>query len=142
MGGGRGYHKNPPFLWGRGWEHVCRLWLKITFLKLWHCQIICYLFAGFKAIVLCSVHSIWFVKYVFSNKIWFVKTSTRIMKYEPRVGKSTLGPKINFRTMSRGRGKGWTGILNTWSGMSFIKTYAKPTLRTRHFKWKMSFDSG
>ena len=37
-------------------------------MKLWHCQIIWYLFAGFKAIILCSVHSRWFVKYVFLLK--------------------------------------------------------------------------
>ena len=57
-------------------------------LKLWHCQIIWYLFANFKIIILCSVCSIRFVKYVLSTKIWFVKTSTRILKYESWVIKS------------------------------------------------------
>ena len=42
-----------------------------------------YFFEGFKTIIFYSVHSIRFVKYVFSVKIWFVKTSTRIVKYEP-----------------------------------------------------------
>ena len=37
---------------------------------------------------MCSVHSIWFVKYVHSAKIWFMKTSSRIMKYETWVVKS------------------------------------------------------
>ena len=34
-----------------------------------------YLFAGLKTITLCSVCFIWFVKNVFSAKIWFVNTS-------------------------------------------------------------------
>ena len=37
---------------------------------------------------MCSVHSIQFVKLTFPAKIWFVKTSTRIMKYKSRVLKS------------------------------------------------------
>ena len=41
-----------------------------------------------KAIILYSVHSISFVKYVFSPMIRFMKTSTRIMKYESQVVKS------------------------------------------------------
>ena len=46
------------------------------------------IFACFKAIIiLCSVHSIWFVKLVFSAKIWFVKTLTRIMRYQSQVAK-------------------------------------------------------
>ena len=52
------------------------------------CQITCYLFAGLKPIFLYSVYSIWFVKYVFSAEIWFVKTLTRIVKYKSRVVKS------------------------------------------------------
>ena len=43
-----------------------------------------------KTIILCSVSSIWFVKYVFFAKIWFLKTSTRIVKYESRVVKANL----------------------------------------------------
>ena len=31
------------------------------------------LIAGCKTVVLCSGHSIWFVKYVLSTKMWFVK---------------------------------------------------------------------
>ena len=58
------------------------------FLKLQHCQIIWYLFAGLKIIILCSVDFIWFVKHVFSAERWFVETSNRIMKYESRVVKS------------------------------------------------------
>ena len=41
-----------------------------------------------KTVIVCSVHSMGFVKFVFSTKIWFVKTSTRIVKYESRVVKS------------------------------------------------------
>ena len=58
------------------------------FLKLWHCQIIWYIFVGFKTIMLFSVHCIRFMKWVFSVKIWFLKTSTRIMKYKSWVVKS------------------------------------------------------
>ena len=58
------------------------------FLKLWHCQTIWYLLAGFTITILCSVHSMWFVKYVFFAKIWFMKTSTRIVKTKSRVIKS------------------------------------------------------
>ena len=42
-----------------------------VFLKLCHCQIIWYLFAGFKAMILCSVHSIWFVKcFLLNYDLW------------------------------------------------------------------------
>ena len=43
-------------------------------------QIIRYLSAGFKTIILCYVQSIWFGKYAFSAELWFVKTSTRVVK--------------------------------------------------------------
>ena len=43
---------------------------------------------SFKTIIVCSVHSIRFVKYKSFAEIWFVKTSTRIVKYESRVVKS------------------------------------------------------
>ena len=56
--------------------------------EIWQCRVICYFFVGFKIIMLSSAHSIWFVKYVFLAKTWFVKTSTRIVKYESRVVKS------------------------------------------------------
>ena len=51
-----------------------------------------YLLAGFKTIIFCFVHSIRFVKYVLSAKIWFVKALTRIVKYESRVVK--LNPAV------------------------------------------------
>ena len=72
------------------------------FSKLWHYRIIWYLFAGFKTVILCSVHSIWFVKYVLAAKMWFVKTSFRIMKYESQDVKSNPKhcPKI-YHTYSR-----------------------------------------
>ena len=38
------------------------------FLKLWHCRIIWYLFVSFKTIILCSVHSVRFVKMCFLLK--------------------------------------------------------------------------
>ena len=41
-------------------------------LKLWHCRIIWYLCAGLKTIILCSVFSMWFVKYAFSSRINYV----------------------------------------------------------------------
>ena len=49
-------------------------WWKLSirmFLKLRNCQIIWYLFPGFTTIILCSVHSIWFIKYLLSAKKWF-----------------------------------------------------------------------
>ena len=71
------------------WKMLQIIIIIITvFLKLWYCQIIWYLFAGFKVIILCSFHSIWFVKYVFSAKLRFVKPSTRLVKYKSRVLKS------------------------------------------------------
>ena len=62
-------------------------------LKLWHFQVIWHLFAGFKTVILCSAHSIWFTKCVLFGKVWFVETSTRIMKYEPQVVK--LNPDLS-----------------------------------------------
>ena len=38
--------------------------------------------------ILCCLHSMQFVKCVFSAKIWLVKISTRIVKYKSRVVKS------------------------------------------------------
>ena len=49
-------------------------------------QIIWYLRAGFKNVILFSEHATWFIKCVF-YKIWLV-TSTRIMKYKSWVVKS------------------------------------------------------
>ena len=43
---------------------------------------------------MCSVHSIQFVKLAFPAKIWFVKTSTRIVKYKSRVLK--LNPDLKW----------------------------------------------
>ena len=48
------------------------------------------LISSFKTIILCCVHSIWFVKYMFSAEIWFVKTLSWIMKYESQLLKSNL----------------------------------------------------
>ena len=45
------------------------------------------MFADFKTMILCSLHSKQFVKFVISAKIWFMKTSIRPVKYEPRVVK-------------------------------------------------------
>ena len=61
------------------------------FLKLSQCRIILYLPGAFQTIILCSVHSILFVKYVFSAKIWFMKTSTGYMKYKWRIILLVLG---------------------------------------------------
>ena len=60
------------------------------FSKLSQYGIAWFLFAGYlvKDQILCSVYSIWFMKYVFFAKIWFVKTSIKIVKYESRVVKS------------------------------------------------------
>ena len=51
-----------------------------------------------KTIILCSVYSIWFVKYMFSAKIWSMKTSTRIVKYESWVVKSNTDVLVIFET--------------------------------------------
>ena len=42
----------------------------------------------FKAYNLEFYLSVWHEKYLFSAETWFVKTSTRIAKYESRVAKS------------------------------------------------------
>ena len=52
------------------------------FLKLWNFLMIWCLLPDLKTIILCSVHSIWFVEYVLCWNIWFVKALTRIVEYE------------------------------------------------------------
>ena len=49
-----------------------------------------------KAIIQCSSHSAWFVKYVFSAKIWFMKPLTRIMIYESWIVKLKLEDVLHF----------------------------------------------
>ena len=66
------------------WKSVIRM-----FQEIWHCEIFWY--CRFQNHIL--VISLWFVKYEFSTKIWFVKTSTWIVKYESRVVK--LNPAHN-----------------------------------------------
>ena len=61
---------------------------KVMTLPVCYCRIIWFSFASFKTIMLCSVLSIWPVKYEFSAEIWFVTTLTRIVKYESQVAKS------------------------------------------------------
>ena len=86
---------NCPIFWicyfrlGKKWclqnLHSKKEWSStIIFSQLWQCQIIWYLFESFKTIILCSVCSMQFVKYVLPVKIWLVKTLTRIVKYESR----------------------------------------------------------
>ena len=95
---------NCPIFWicyfrlGKKWclqnLHSKKEWSStIIFSQLWQCQIIWYLFESFKTIILCSVCSMQFVKYVLPVKIWLVKTLTRIVKYESRVVKSNPGQK-------------------------------------------------
>ena len=45
------------------------------------------LIVGFKTIILCPLHSKRFVKTFFSAKIWFVKTSTKVVKNESRTSR-------------------------------------------------------
>ena len=62
----------------------------------------------FVFVILCSVHSVWFVNCVFSAKICFVKTSTRIVKYELWVVKSNTECKnleLSFNVK-----KTWTSV--------------------------------
>ena len=49
------------------------------------------------------VHWLWFVKYVFSTKIWFVKTSTWFLKYESRVVKSNPDKFLTFPSSTAAR---------------------------------------
>ena len=59
-------------------------------LKIWHCQLTWltwYLFVCFETMILITVQSMWFGKYVFSANIWFVNTTNRIVKCESRVVK-------------------------------------------------------
>ena len=57
--------------------------------------IIWYLVESFQTITLHSVRSIRFAKYVLSAKIWFVKTSTRIVKYESPIVKSNSDGSVS-----------------------------------------------
>ena len=49
------------------------------------------------------VHWLWFVKYVFSTKIWLVKTSTWFLKYESRVVKSNPDKFLIFPSSTAAR---------------------------------------
>ena len=87
-------------------------------LELWHYRIIWYLFEGFKTVIVCSVHSVRFMKFVFCAKIWFVKTSTRIVKYESHV--ATSNP----------------GFLHNSQGGCWNSTYAWTSERYLYFVWE------
>ena len=68
-------------------QSICltKRWMMMEIIDKSDCQIIWCLFAGLKPIILRSVHSIWFMKYICFAEIWFVKTSTGIVKHESRV---------------------------------------------------------
>ena len=105
------------------------------FLKLWHCQIIWNLFLGLKIIILCFVHTVWFVKYVFFAKIWFVETSVRIVKYESRIVKSnpveSLWIRENIGVIYE---KGWG--LNHWACTSWYRLFLGQSNFTYYtYKW-------
>ena len=70
--------------WRNGW---CWILLIRMFLNLWQCQIIWNLFAGSTTIILClfTVYGSW---NMFFTKIWFLKTSTKIVKHELWVAKT------------------------------------------------------
>ena len=85
--------KLPNFYSIKKWMRYWKL-SRIILLKLWHYQITWHLFAAFKTIIFCSLHSMWFMKYRFSAEIWFVKTSTRVVRFESRVIK--LNSEIYF----------------------------------------------
>ena len=57
--------------------------------------IIWYLVESFGTITLCSVRSLRFADYMLSAKIWFAKTSTRIVKYESRIDKSNSDGSVS-----------------------------------------------
>ena len=68
-------------------QSICltKRWMMMEIIDKSDCQIIWCLFAGLKPIILRSVHTIWFMKYICFAEIWFVKTSTGIVKHESRV---------------------------------------------------------
>ena len=89
------------------------------------CRIIWYQLPGFKTIIVCSVHSIRFVKYVSFAKICFMKTSTRIVKYESRVVKSNPAQTDCISNTCPMREKWWY-LEFFWSVFSLIRTEYRP----------------
>ena len=81
------------------------------------CWIIWSLFPGLKTVMLCSVHYLWFVKYVFSAEIWFVKTSTRVVKYKSQVIK--LNPDDNIQMLHMEDKSGWLIIPKRYNTSRF-----------------------
>ena len=51
-------------------------------LKLWHYQLIWFLVAGLKTIILCSVHSVWFLKHAFTYGPWKFQLESWNMNHE------------------------------------------------------------
>ena len=94
-------------------------------LRLCQCRIIWYQLPGFKTIIVCSVHSIRFVKYVSFAKIWFMKTSTRIVKYESRVVKSNPA-QIDCISSTCPMREKWWYLEIFWSVFSLIRTEYRP----------------
>ena len=45
------------------------------------------LITGFNTRIFCCVHFIWFMNYIFSTKMWFVKTLSWIVKFKSQVVK-------------------------------------------------------
>ena len=89
------------------------------------CRIIWYQLPGFKTIIMCSVHSIRFVKYVSFAKICFMKTSTRIVKYKSRVVKSNPAQTDCISNTCPMREKWWY-LEFFWSVFSLIRTEYRP----------------
>ena len=61
------------------WKSLIRM-----FLKLWHDHIIWYLFPGLRTIILCSVWSLWFVKYTFFLCIYKKKIYKKMNLKNPK----------------------------------------------------------
>ena len=76
---------------------LTKKWMMMEIMDKSDCRIIWYLLAGLKPIILCFVHSVWFVKYLFSAEIWFVKMPTRTVKYKSWVVK--LNPEVSVHQL-------------------------------------------
>ena len=101
-------------------------------LKLCQCRIIWYLLPCFTIIIMCYVHSVRFMKNVSFPKIWFVKTSTRIVKYESWVIKSIPGdvseelkPWTFKHTSCSLMCFKWSCFSDFWKILSVVPAYAK-----------------
>ena len=109
------------------------------FSTLWQCQIIWNIYVSFTTIILYSLRSIQFMKrFVFSKKIWFLKNSTRVVKYESWV------VKLNPAWLSRFWWKFNYSAPDPHKLFTLVKTYqihfhSSICRKYKENKWRFSF---